>query len=315
MQSSVLCKSCSCCCIHSILTQLISGLRRRHGFSRTHHIAHHTISRQHRRQIRRNEDLRRLTISDILHRLNTLQTKNRFTHLSLRQTLQALGLGFRNRLDCSCFTFSHQPGGLSFSLRRQNLSLLIALRPGNNSFLMGLCFQEGLPTLPFSTHLLGHDLLDLLRRLNVLDLHASYFQAPSVRCFIQNQLHLRVDLGTRRKCLVQFHIADHATQRRRRQVLQTHQRILSTIAIFVRIKHMGIHDRVDAHRHVILRDHRLRREIQNLFLHAHLLDHAVNERYFHMKAGIPGTHVFAQTFQNETGRLRYDTDVHTHQDS
>ena len=178
---------------------------------------------------------------------------------------------------------------------------------------MCLCLKNSLTALTLCTHLLGHDLLDFLRRLNVLDLHAGHLDAPLIRCFIQNRLHLAVDGLAAGQRLVKLHVTDDIAERRRRKILKTRNRILHTVGIKARIKHLHENNGVDLHGDVILRDHRLRREVQNLFLQADGLRHTFQKRNLYVETCLPGGLVAAEVFNDKHIALRNNTDVHTDQ--
>ena len=84
---------------------------------------------------------------------------------------------------------------------------------------MRLCLEHGLTTFTFCTHLLRHDLFDFLRWLNVFNLDTRYLDAPGIRCFIENLLHLSIDCLTGCQRLIELHITDNISKCRRRQIL------------------------------------------------------------------------------------------------
>ena len=177
---------------------------------------------------------------------------------------------------------------------------------------MCLCLEHRLTTLTLCTHLLRHDLLDLLRRLDILDFDSRYLDPPRVGRHIQRRLHACIDLITTRQGLIELHVTDDRTQRRRRQILKTRQRILHTIHKQLRILHLHEHHRIDGHGNIILRDHRLRRKVQHLLLQAHLLDDPLHDRNLKVKTRTPGAAVLPQHLRHIRISLRHDAD-HPHQ--
>ena len=178
---------------------------------------------------------------------------------------------------------------------------------------MCLCLKNGLTTLTLCTHLLGHDLLDFLRRLDVLDLHAGHLDAPLIGCFIQNGLHLAVDGLTAGQRLVELHVTDDIAEGRCRKILKTRNRILYAVGIKTRIEHFHENNGVDLHGDVILRDYRLRREIQHLLLQADGLRHALQKRHLHMEAGLPRGLVASKVFNDKHIALRDNANIYTDQ--
>ena len=66
--------------------------------------------------------------------------------------------------------------------------------------------------------------------------------------------------------MVQLQIADDVAQGGRAQVFDCGNRAFHTVCIELWIRDLEIHNRINLHRHVVLRDHRLGREIDHLLL-------------------------------------------------
>ncbi len=122
-----------------------------------------------------------------------------------------------------------------------------------------------------------HRALHALRDLDVLDLDDRDLDAPRRRRLVDDPLQDRVDLLALRQQLVELVLAEHRAQRRlcdleRRghEVLDLHDRVL-------RLDDPEVGDRVHARRHVVLRDHFLRRDVQRDRAQVDL-DHPVDDR-------------------------------------
>ena len=260
----------------------------------------------------RHKDFRRTAVGNLLQCIEALQLQHTLTDLRTVQTLDTTCLRLIDEVDTLRLTFRQGDLCISLRLRGDDLRLLVTLRSGDDRFLMRLCLEHGLTALTLCTHLLRHDLLDLLRRLNVLNFDSRNLDAPRVRRHIQCRLHARIDLITARQGLIELHVTDDRTQRRRRQILKTRQRILYAIHKKLRILHLHEHHRIDGHGNIILRDHRLRREIQHLLLQAHLLDDPLHDRNLKVKTRTPGAAVLPQHLRHIRMSLRHDAD-HPHQ--
>ena len=217
-------------------------------------------------QIGRHIDLGRAAVRDGLEGLDALELQYGFP-----------GIGFVQRADTACLRFINEGNGfrltfgkgdlsVTLCLGSEDLRLLVTFRTGDNRLLMRLCLEDGLTAFTLGAHLLGHDLLDLLRRLDVLDLDTGHLDSPGIGCLVQDRLHLGVDGLTRGERLVELHVADDVAQRRRGQVLQAGEGILDTVREQLGIENLHEHDGIDLHGDVILRDDGLRREIQHLLL-------------------------------------------------
>ena len=174
---------------------------------------------------------------------------------------------------------------------------------------MGLCFQDRLTAFALGAHLLGHDFLDGLRRLDVLQLHAGDLDAPGIGGFIQHGFQTLVDGVAAGEGLVKLHLTDDITESGGAEVLQTGQRRFDAVDIQFRIEDLAEHDGVDLHGDVILGDDRLGREVQDLFLQRNFLGDAVEERDLDVDSGLPDGVEFTETFHDIGLRLGNDTDV------
>ena len=109
--------------------------------------------------------------------------------------------------------------------------------------------------------------------------------------------------------MVELHIADDVPQRRCGKVFNRRNRALHAVGIQLRVGDLEIDDRVDLHRDVVLGDHGLRREIDDLLLERNLLRDAVDERHLEMHAGAPGRVVSAEALHDVGVCLRHNFDA------
>ncbi len=174
---------------------------------------------------------------------------------------------------------------------------------------MGLGFQHRLAAFTLRAHLLGHDLFDGGRRLDVLELDTGDLEAPRVGGFIQDRFHALVDLVAGRQGLVQLHFTDDVTKGGRGKVLQTGQGIFHAVDVELRIEDFTEDDGVDGHGDVVLRNDRLRREVEDLFFQGDFRSDTVDERDLDMDAGFPALVEFTEPFDDVGLRLGNDTDI------
>ena len=174
---------------------------------------------------------------------------------------------------------------------------------------MRLRLQDHLTPFALSAHLLCHDFLNFLRRLNIFDLDSCDLHAPRVRSLIQRCLHPCVDRLAACQRLVEFHVADDIAERRRGKILKACDRIFHTIGIKLRIKDPHEHNRIDLHRDVIFCDNRLRRKIKDLFLKRDYPGNSLDERNLHMDACIPNCFEFSEMFDDRDRTLRDDPHI------
>ena len=73
-----------------------------------------------------------------------------------------------------------------------------------------------------------------------------------------------------------------------------------------RVGDREVEDRVDRDRHVVLRDHGLRRERDDLLAHVDERPQAVDERHEEMEAGVERALVAAEPLDDARARLRHD---------
>ena len=109
--------------------------------------------------------------------------------------------------------------------------------------------------------------------------------------------------------MVKLHLTDDVAQGSGGEVLNRRERTLDTVSIKLGVGDLEEYDGVDLHRHVILGDHRLRLEINDLFLNRNLFGDPVDERDLDVQAGFPGGLIGAQTLDDVDNRLRNNPHV------
>ncbi|MCU0649064.1 MAG: hypothetical protein MUF00_13775 [Gemmatimonadaceae bacterium] len=147
-----------------------------------------------------------------------------------------------------------QHRGLALPLRLENLRPLARLGVGHRR-------------TPFAlgAHLQLHRLLDIARRFDGLQLHTRHIHAPRNRGLLDHLAHAPVDHVARGQCLIELDLANDVAQRRARERLEGKRQILHRVSGLLRIGDAVVEHRVDVDRHVVLRDHRLAREVEHLF--------------------------------------------------
>src|SRR5690606_39886823 len=100
-------------------------------------------------------------------------------------------------------------------------------------------------------HLLFHRDADVLGRIDVLDVDASYFDAPFVGGLVQDQPELAIDLVTIRECVVEVHVAHDGTHTGDGQLDDRTDEIGHLVNGLGRFGYLPIDDRVDIYRDVV----------------------------------------------------------------
>ena len=206
-----------------------------------------------------------------------------------------LGLTLRAQDRCLPVAFRREDHGLLLTLGRQDLRLLEALGGEDRGALV-----------PLGPHLLLHRLLDRPRRVDRLQLDAVDAQTPPLGRLVEHDAKVGVDLVARRQRLLERERADHVAQRRHRQLLDRRQELRNLVGGAERVGDREIEDRVDRDRHVVLRDHRLRRERDDLLAQVDERPQAVDEREEEVKAGVEGAVVAPQPLDDARVRLGDD---------
>ena len=109
--------------------------------------------------------------------------------------------------------------------------------------------------------------------------------------------------------MIQLHLANDIAQRGSAQVLDRCDRILHAVCVQLRIRDLKKDNCVDLHRHVILRDDGLRREIHHLLLHGDDLGNTLNEGDLKVNPCPPRLAVSAKALNDICLRLRDNFDI------
>src|SRR5256886_7421044 len=134
------------------------------------------------------------------------------------------------------------------------------------------------PPLALGLRLLGHRALHVLGEVDLLDLHRRHLDAPGLGVLVDDPLELLVDLVARREEVVELDLAEHAPERRLRDLRGRVEVVLHRDDRPLRIHDTEVDDRADLERHVVAGDHVLGRHVERDRLKAHL-DHPVDERH------------------------------------
>src|SRR3989442_6290321 len=123
--------------------------------------------------------------------------------------------------------------------------------------------------------LLGHGALHVLGQVDLLDLDGRHLYPPGLGVLVDDPLELLVDLVARRQEVVQLDLTEHAPQRRLGDLRGRVEIVLDRDHRSLRIDHSEVDDGADLQRHVVARDHVLRRQVERDGLEAplhHLVD-------------------------------------------
>ena len=109
--------------------------------------------------------------------------------------------------------------------------------------------------------------------------------------------------------MVQLHFADNVPQRGGAEIFNGGNGVFHAVSVKLGIGDLEIDHSIDLHSHIILGDHRLRREINDLLLQAHLPRDAIQKGNFHMQARSPCGMERAQPLHHKGVCLRNDLDI------
>ena len=110
--------------------------------------------------------------------------------------------------------------------------------------------------------------------------------------------HLAVDGVAAGQRSVKLELADDVSERRRRKVFKSADRIDRTVGVQLGVKDLEVNNGVYLHGYVILCDNGLRRRIEHLLLERYLLGDALKERDKHVKSRAPCRLVLTEKFDN-----------------
>ena len=196
---------------------------------------------------------------------------------------------FGHLLDSLRFSHSHLKARLSLAFRLQNGRLtlafrlvdvgpLAAFRLENRGCLGSFGLNDLGTTAALRPHLLLHRLLDVLRRIDVLQFHAIHLHTPLVRGIIQNGPQLRVDGVSAGQTFIKFKLTQDISKCCLCQFLDGLREVLDFVNTLHRIDDLEIDQTIDFGDHVVPRDDALTRKIEHGLPEIDALEH-FHDRY------------------------------------
>jgi hypothetical protein len=169
------------------------------------------------------------------------------------------------------------------------------------------------PNMAFGLHLPAHGDHDILGRRDVLDLDAQHLDAPRAGRLVDHRQQRVVDVVALGQRLVERHVAHDAPDVGERQVGDGEVEVLHLVGGARRIDHLVEGDGVDLHRGVVLGDELLRRNVEDVLLHVHLVADRIHEGHDEMQPGRQGARVASEPFDGPVGALRHRLYAREHQ--
>ena len=175
---------------------------------------------------------------------------------------------------------------------------------------LGVPFSLGLqhrgPFLPLGAHLLFHRDQDIPGRVDVLDLVAEHLDAPGVGRLVEFLHHPQIDVASLLERLVQFDLADLATQRRLRELGDGEQVFPDSIGSLAGVHHLQVEHAVHADLDVVRGDTDLLLDVDGLFLEGVAVGDAFEERDENVESRRQRSRVPAQVFDDVGVLLRHN---------
>ena len=197
-----------------------------------------------------------------------------------------------------------QDRGLPLALGLQDRRLLVALGGEDRGLLDPLGLQDRGALLALGADLLLHRVLDRGRRIDRLQLDPVDADAPLAGRAVEDPAQLVVHLVARGERLVERHRADHVAERRHREQVDRREVVGDLVRRRLRVGDLEVDDRLDVHDDVVLRDHGLRRERDDLLAQIEQRAHAVDERDDDGEARVQRPAVAAEPLDHAGARLR-----------
>ncbi len=251
--------------------------------------------------VRDDPDLVRLTLRDLRENLQVLVGEKLGVGLPVVDRLE----DGRDRLRLS---LRGEDRRLPLALGAEDRGLLLALRGEDLRLLLSLRSEDHGPLLAVGLHLLLHRLLDRRRRVDRLQLDAIDADPPLACRLVEHTAQLAVDLVARRERLLERHPADDVAKRRDGELLDRLDVVHDLVRRRLRIADLEVDDRVDADDEIVLGDHRLRREGDDLLAQVDQRPDAVDERDDEREPGRKRARVAAEAFDDAGLRLGNDLD-------
>ena len=215
-----------------------------------------------------------------------------------------LGLGFG-------FTFAGlgvAEGGLAAALGLEDGGLFLAFGAQDGSGLVALGGEDFGALLTLGLHLLGHGLGDVVRRGEVLDLHAGDLHAPGIGGQVDDAQEALIDGVTVGEDLVEIHRAEHGTHIGEGEVGDGAVEIGHLIGGAGGIHHLDESDGVGSYLGIVAGDDVLGRNVDHLLHHVHLEADTVHHRHQQPEAGRQGARVAAEALDRVFEALGHDLD-------
>src|SRR6266545_132910 len=196
--------------------------------------------------------------------------------------------------------------------RRGRADLLLALGDGDGRLLGAGRLGDDRAAGPLGRHLPGHRLLDLWRRDDLADLDVGDLDSPALGDVVELGAEGLVHLLALGEHVVEVHVADHAPQGGRGDVLRCAGEVLHLHHAHDRVHHPGEDDEVDRDGGVVLGDRRLLGDLQVLLPQVDH-DRPVDDRDQQDQARPTGADHVAQPEQHDPLVLTNDPDGVAHQ--
>lgn len=216
--------------------------------------------------------------------------------------------GLENRTDGLGLALGAQGRGLGLTLGAQDRGLLLALRGEDRGLPGSLGLKDRGTLVTVGAHLLLHRVLDGGRRLDRLELDAVDADTPLAGGFVEDAAEGGVDLLAGGQGPLQVHAADDVAEGGDGELLDR----LDVAGDFVRrgprVRHLVVDDGVDIDDQVVLGDHRLGREGDDLFAEVDPVADGVDERNDDVQACVERAGVAAEALNDGGAGLRDDLD-------
>ena len=205
----------------------------------------------------------------------------------------------------------HRLDGLSLTLGAQHLRLGGTLRledrglPGafglqDSGLLRSLGGENLRATVTLGAHLLLHRVLDGERRVDGLQLDTSHPHAPLAGGLVEDDAQLPVDVVAAGEGFLEIEASNHVSQCCRGEQLDGTQVVRDLVRRGAGIRHLEVDDSVDRDDEVVLGDHGLRREGDDLLAHIDQRSHPVDERHQDVETRLKGLVILAESL-DDTG--------------
>src|SRR3954447_26378673 len=242
---------------------------------------------------RHDPQLVRVALGDRRQHLQVLVRQQTLVRLAGVDRVEDRGDGLR-------LTLRLQDPRFPLGLRPQDPGLLVTFGGEDRGLLLALGGQHGrLPhtfrgedrgaLVTVGAHLLLHRVLDRRRRVDRAQLDPVDPDPPLAGRLVQHVPELLVDLLTRGQRLLQVHATDDVAQRGHGELLDGLDVVRDLVRRPDRVVHLEVDDGVDRYHQVVLGDHALRRERDDLLAHVDGVADLVDERGQQVQAGLqPG---------------------------